>query len=283
MTFRAEKLIIGKDTQPIVNQLKLLRYFSVITFLVLSNSVSAQEPVYVAAYDYPPYFSDVLETDLTRELVRLLNDHQDSYEFLIQITPPTGRYEALSDSGCCDVIFFESPLWGWSRSSVSYNKTIPLVRGKERLVTAKKEGRNQSFFNSYEGKTLGGVKGYHYLLGGELVVSGEAKEKYTIYLADSRIINLRMVLGGRVDLTIVNDELLAALQGSNQIRVDNLLLSKKASLEYDLHMLVGNDKAISVETLQKLMRELGRKGELDALFTRFNMERFQLYRPSTMR
>ncbi|WP_167468599.1 ABC transporter substrate-binding protein [Idiomarina ramblicola] len=254
-----------------------------IIFFVLSNSASAQVPVYVAAYDYPPYFSDVLETDLTRELVRLLNEHQDSYEFLIQIIPPTSRYESLSEGGCCDVIFFESPLWGWSRSGVSYTKTIPLVSGKERLVTAKKEGRDQSFFDSYEGKTLGGVKGYHYLLGGKLVASDEAKEKYMIYLADSRIINLRMVLGQRVDLTVVNDELLAALQGSSQVRVDDLLLSEKASFEYDLHMLIGKDKSMNVKTLQRLMRELGRKGELDTLFKRFNMESFQLYRPSTMR
>jgi len=255
----------------------------VIIVIVLSKSVSAQVPVYVAAYDYPPYFSDVLETDLTRELVRLLNEHQDNYEFLIQIIPPTGRYEALSEDGCCDVIFFESPLWGWKKSGVSYTKTIPLVNGKERLVTLDKEGIDQSFFKSYEGKTLGGVKGYHYLLGGELIASDEVKEKYTIYLADSRIINLRMVLGGRVDLTVVNDELLAALSGSNQVRVGDLLLSEKASLEYNLHMLVGDDKSVNVETLQRLMRELGRKGELDTLFKRFNMERFQLYRPSTMR
>ncbi|MCK7458946.1 amino acid ABC transporter substrate-binding protein [Idiomarina aminovorans] len=250
---------------------------------MLSESASAKIPVYVAAYEHPPYFSGALETDLTRELIRLFNEHQDSYQFLIHVIPPRSRYEALSEGGCCDAIFFESPLWGWSKSGVGYSKTIPLVNGKERLVALKREGIDQSFFKSYEGKTLGGVKGYHYLLGGKLIATNEAKEKYSIYLADSRIINLRMVLGGRVDLTVVNDELLAALQGSHQVRVDNLLLCEKASLEYNLHMLVGNDKSIGAETLQRLMRELGRKGELDTLFKRFNMERFQLYRPSTIR
>ena len=81
----------------------------------LSCSATAQVPVYVAAYDYPPYFSAVLQTDLTRELITLLNEHQDSYVFRIQVIPPTNRHKALSTKGCCDVIFFESPLWGWKK------------------------------------------------------------------------------------------------------------------------------------------------------------------------
>lgn len=213
----------------------------------------------------------------------LLNEHQDDYQFLIQVIPPTSRYNALSQGGCCEVIFFESPRWGWDKSGVSYKKTIPLVKGKERLVTVKKPGRTQAFFDNYEGKTLGGVKGYHYLLGGELIASDEVKEKYTIYLANSRIINLRMVLGGRVDLTVVNDELLAALDGSNQVKIENLLISDEASHEYTLHLLVGENKKITVETLQQLLTELGRKGEFNRLFKRFNMERFQMYRPNAFR
>lgn len=237
-------------------------------------------PVYVAAYDHPPYFSDVLNTDLTRELINLLNKYQDSYDFRIQVIPPTGRYKALSAKGCCDVIFFESPLWGWKKSGVGFQKTIPLVRGNERLVAFKKDGRDQSFFDSFDGKTLGGVKGYHYLLSGELLASDAIKKKYTTYLADSRIINLQMVIGGRIDLTIINDELLSALQGSSQIKVSNLLLSEKVSLEYKLHLLVGENKNISADTLQRLLRELGRQGEFEILFKRFNMNRFQIYRPA---
>ncbi|WP_255801524.1 amino acid ABC transporter substrate-binding protein [Idiomarina loihiensis] len=252
-------------------------------FMGLSCSATAQVPVYVAAYDYPPYFSAVLQTDLTRELITLLNEHQDSYVFRIQVIPPTNRHKALSTKGCCDVIFFESPLWGWKKSGVGFQETIPLVKGNERLVALKKTGRDQSFFDTFDGKTLGGVKGYHYLLGGELLASDEVEEKYTTYLADSRMTNLQMVLGGRIDLTIINDELLAALKGSNQINVDSLLLSEKVSLEYKLHLLVGDNKNISADTLQRLLRELGRQGEFEILFRRFNMERFQIYRPTTTR
>lgn len=261
----------------------LSRFLLLFAALLYSGFLAAQTKIYVAAYDYPPYFSDILETDLTRELVRRLNEHQSNYEFIIEVIPPSGRYEALSVGGCCDVIFFESPSWGWRNHDVEIETTFPLVRGKERLVTAKKAGRAQSFFNSYEGKRFAGVKGYHYLIAGELKASDELKQEFTVYLADSRITNIRMVLGGRVDLTTVNDELLAALEGSQQIKVENLLLAENTDFQYELHLLVGHSKKIEASTLQRMLSELGRKGEIDRLFRRFNMERFQLYRPSTIR
>ncbi|KPD24267.1 amino acid ABC transporter substrate-binding protein [Idiomarina zobellii] len=261
----------------------LSRFLLLFAALLCSFPIAAQTKVYVAAYDYPPYFSDVLETDLTRELINRLNNHQSNYEFVIEVIPPSARYEALSKGGCCDVIFFESPSWGWQGREIEVDATFPLVRGKERLVTAQKEGRSQKFFNNFKGKSLAGVKGYHYLIAGELKASNELKDDYTVYLADSRITNIRMVLGGRVDLTTVNDELLAALEGSRQINIDNLLLSEKSDFTYELHLLVGNTGKIEASTLQRLLSELGRKGEIDRLFRRFNMERFQLYRPSTIR
>jgi ABC-type amino acid transport substrate-binding protein len=261
----------------------LSRFLLLFAALLCSFPIAAQTKVYVAAYDYPPYFSDILETDLTRELINRLNNHQSNYEFVIEVIPPSARYEALSKGGCCDVMFFESPVWGWEERGIPVEPTFPLVRGKERLVTAQKEGRSQAFFNSFKGKSFAGVKGYHYLIAGELKASDQLKKEYTVYLADSRITNLRMVLGGRVDLTTINDELLAALEGSKQIQVDNLLLAESTDFTYDLHLLVGSSNKIEASTLQRLLSELGRKGEIDRLFRRFNMERFQLYRPSTIR
>lgn len=261
----------------------LRRFLLLFAALLFSFPLAAQTKVYVAAYDYPPYFSDILETDLTRELVKRLNAHQNNYEFVIEVIPASARYEALSEGGCCDAIFFESPMWGWEDRDIYVESTFPLVRGKDRLVAVKKPGRSQTFFDNFEGKSLAGVKGYHYLIGGELKASNDLENDNSVYLADSRITNIRMVLGGRVDLTTVNDELLAALEGSTQIDIGNLLLAEKPDFVYDLHLLVGNSKKIQVSTLQRLLSELGRKGEIDRLFQRFNMDRFQLYRPSTIR
>lgn len=261
----------------------MVRFLLFSITLLLSLPLAAKTKVYVAAYDYPPYFSDILETDLTRELVKRLNDYQDNYDFIIQVIPPSARYKALSGKGCCDLIFFESPTWGWKERGVSIKTTFPLVRGKERLITVKTPNRSQSFFETIDNKSFAGVKGYHYLIGGELKGFSELKKDDTVYLADSRITNIRMVLGGRVDLTTVNDELLAALEGSPQINIENLLLAENPDITYDLHLLVAQSSKIKVQSLQRLLSELGRRGEIDRLFRRFNMKRFQLYRPAIMR
>lgn len=239
---------------------------------------AVRKPVYVAAYDFPPFFSATLETDLTTELVGILNRHQTTYEFIIQAIPPNGRYQALSQQGCCDVIFFESQVWGWNRQDVDVESTIPLLKGRERLVTKATPRKTQSYFDDMKGKTLGGVKGYHYLIAGEVLNSAEVAERYQIYLSDSRITNLRMLIGDRIDATVMNDELLAALKNSSVNYLDQLMLADEPQHEYELGIVVSDGKAISVGTMQRLIREVSREGLLDTLFLRFNLQRFQLNR-----
>lgn len=245
--------------------------------LSFSYTASAQRPVYVAAYDFPPFFSATLESDVTTELVALLNKRQSNYEFIIQAIPPNGRYQALSAAGCCDVMFFESIIWGWQNQSVDVSTTQPLLAGRERLVAKRKPGRDQQFFNELSGKTLGGVRGYHYLLAGKVMNSAEVAKRYSIYLADSRITNLRMLIGDRIDAVVLNDELLSALANSPVNYLDQLLLADKIEHEYEMSIVVANNKGISRVAMQQLLRDLARDGSLQALFARFNLQRFQLY------
>lgn len=245
---------------------------------VLSGSALAQQPVYVAAYDFPPFFSDTLETDVTSELVELLNQSQSSYEFMIQAIPPNGRYQALSPQGCCDLILFESAIWGWRDTQLAFEATLPLLKGRERLVAKKVPGRTQAFFDDLTGKTLGGVKGYHYLMAGEVLKSAEVAERYGIYLADSRITNVRMLIGGRIDAAVLNDELLSALRNASVNYLDQLLVSERVQHEYAMGAIIAEGKGISRDEMQRLFRDLARDGQLDNLFARFNLQRFQVYR-----
>ncbi|RUO75963.1 amino acid ABC transporter substrate-binding protein [Idiomarina seosinensis] len=260
------------------NSVKRLIVLLLISTFFFANTASARKSVYVAAYDFPPFFSDRLETDVTRELIKLLNNYQTTYEFILQAIPPNGRYEALSESGCCDVMFFESTFWGWQNRDVKVSSTVPLLQGRERLVALQDGKKDQGYFDNLEGKVLGGVKGYHYLMAGEQMNSAEVAERYRVYLSDSRITNLRMLVGGRIDAAVVNDELLAALKNSSVDYLDKLLISDRIEQQYKVAIVVGENEKISVETMQQLMREVARQGLLDRLFARFNLQRFQLYR-----
>lgn len=257
---------------------RLIPFFFLVASSLVTGNAFAQQPVYVAAYDFPPFFSATLETDVTSELVKLLNENQSGYEFIIQAIPPNGRYSALSSDGCCDVMFFESKVWGWNDQPVEVSTTLPLLQGRERLVTKKVAGRTQQFFTSWHDKTLGGVRGYHYLISGEILNSAEVAQRYNIYLADSRITIIRMLVGGRIDLAVLNDELLVALKNSSVNYTEQLLLSDKIVHEYEMGVIVAEGKVISRNKMQQLLRDLARSGALDKLFARFNLQRFQLYR-----
>lgn len=259
--------------------MKLLNSLLLCCLLLLATPLQAKRAVYVAAYDFPPYFSNALKTDMTSELVAVLNQHQNTYQFIIQVVPPNGRYQALAAEGCCDVILFESPVWGWDEQTHQVQSTRPLLRGRERLVAKKVPGRGQEFFQNLQNKVLGGVNGYHYLMSGTVMNSAEVAEKYRIYLADSRITNVRMLIGGRIDAAVLNDGLLYALKNSSVDYLDQLLVSEDIEHEYSLSAIVADNKNIRAATMQQLLRELQRQGELAELFRRFNVQRMQLSSP----
>ena len=217
-----------------------------------------------------------LETDVTRELIQILNDYQDTYDFQLQVIPPNGRYQALSETGCCDVIFFESEEWGWEGRAVE--STIPLIRGRERFVAKRIPGRTQAFFDSLENKTVGAVKGYHYNFNGTEQTADQLNQSYRAYLSHSALTNLRMLMGGRIDIMPINDELLSALQNAGEQYQKDLLVSDKVLDDYMLSMIVGHNKRLTQETMQQLVRELARQGHIDQLLQRFNLSRFQVYR-----
>lgn len=209
----------------------------------------------------------------------MLNHHQNVYEFIIQVIPPNARYEALSATGCCDVLLFESKVWGWDENEHQVESTRPLLRGRERLVAKKAADRGDEFFQNLDSKVLGGVNGYHYLMSGRVMNSAEVANNYQIYLADSRITNVRMLIGGRIDITVLNDGLLYALENSSVDYLDQLLVSQRVEHEYNLGAIVAKNKNIRAATLQQLLRELQRQGQLEQLFRRFNLQRMQVSWP----
>ncbi|HAD48078.1 MAG TPA: hypothetical protein DCF92_04505 [Idiomarina sp.] len=115
-------------------------------------------------------------------------------------------------------------------------------------------------------------------MAGEILDSAEVAERYDIYLADSRITNVRMLLGGRIDAAVLNDELLSALRNASVNYLDQLFVSEQIEHEYEMSVLIAPNKNISRDEMQRLLRDLARDGRLDTLFARFNLQRFQIYR-----
>lgn len=267
-----------RDIVPgLINKLILL-------VLILGSSTAiADEPidVYVAAYEFPPFYSKEMSRHVTGEMITSLNFMQSNYRFILREVPVKARYQALAADGCCDVMFFETPEWGWaqgaSRHNIDLGVTTPIVHGSERFVIHKREGITGAEFSDYRNKRIGGISGYHYSFTGKRTTTELLEREYGMYLSNSHMTNIRMLINDRLDMIMLTDEFIASLKNTEYY--NKLAFSPHPDNSYTLSMLVNNDKAIDVHIMSELLQQLNAEGELDALFRSFNLTQFQIQAP----
>lgn len=261
--------------------LLIIKRILIISLLVVPSARAATD-VYVAAYEFPPFYSSELDQHLVGELVTSLNFMQTEYRFIIREIPVTGRYQALAKEGCCDLIFFESMAWGWHEKiealDINIERTKPLLRGGERFVARKEDAKDINYFADYSGKRLGGVAGYHYPFATTGDENMGQERDFGVYLSDSHMTNIRMLLNGRLDMIMLTDEFISSLEVSpeGQDFYHELGFSPERYSEYKLPVLVNPDKNLSLEALNALILQLSNEGELDAVFRTFNMSNYKI-------
>ena len=132
-----------------------------LSLIAIATANSKPQEVRIAAYEYPPYFTAEHSNHLVADIAEALNAMQSDYIFSVVHIAPNGRYDALSENGCCDIMLFEDRSWGWGMVDYSVALTAPLYADKERFVARKAINRDQSFFQM-KGLRFGGIIGYHY-------------------------------------------------------------------------------------------------------------------------
>lgn len=234
--------------------------------------------VTIAAYEFPPFYSQHMSTHVLGELVTSLNNLQQQYRFSIRQVPVTARYQALLAGGCCDLMLFESPQWGWQpylQSAAAPTKAIQaspaLLAGAERLVAKRSENVD---FSQLENIRLGGIRGYHYSFSDDLPETGALESGAGIYLADTIETNIKLVLSGRLDRVMLSDAYLASIAHTALAR--QFTLAEHADSRYQLHVLVNENKALSLAQVTALLERLRESGEWEALLRQFNLLQFDL-------
>ncbi|MGQ4276713.1 hypothetical protein ACQ5ES_06660 [Pseudidiomarina sp. E22-M8] len=226
-------------------------------FIIVVASISAAsraaERVVVAAYDFPPYFSAYQEQHIVGDLLQALNRRQSNYNFILEDVPSKARFRALSELGCCQMILFESPKWGWPQQLPSVTSGAVLVLGAERLVTVKKKNRDQRFFKR-DDLRFGGLTGYHYPFLENRTDQGFLEDRYNVYLSLSHEVNIKMLLNGRLDVVMLHDEYLHQLR--DQPWFGKLLLKHEPYDTYDLRALVNPAKGFTMEEWQAVLQPL---------------------------
>ncbi|RUO33417.1 hypothetical protein [Aliidiomarina sanyensis] len=232
---------------------------SLITFQAFSESrfeheagmTSVQKKVMIAAYEFPPYFSSRMSEHLLGDVVYALNHMQSEYHFSIREVRPQERYQAISKSGCCDLILFESEAWGWDAHS-GFQVSPPISHGSERLYAM------EAFdWQPRAGDRVAGVVGYHYGLNYDANGSDNGSgDLPAVYRADSQATVLTLVRNHRVKYGLLSDEYVRWLSTHDPERVVGLKAAPNPDSVYVTNVIVSDDSPISLETIMGFLLKL---------------------------
>ena len=241
-----------------------------LTLSIVAPPSGAAEPtvIKVAAYHFPPYFSAYDDQHLVGELLAALNQHQSEFNFELHDVPPQARFQALSSSGCCHLILFEAPRWGWQRQLPEVVVSDVWVYGSERLVAKHAPGRGQDYFTRTNLR-FGGLTGYHYPFLGNNTDQGILEQRHNVYVSMSHDVNVRMLLNGRLDVIMLHDEYLQTLRTKPWYH--ELILKEEPYDEYDLRALINPHKGFSFEQWERALAPLKANGELQRLLRAYEL------------
>lgn len=223
----------------------------------------AQVSVKVGGYDFPPYVENGKE-DMVGGLISELNKLQKDYRFEFVPVAARRRYTDLAE-GRFDVMFFESPHWGWQAQANSVDFTKVFMTGGEVYVALAQPGRGQSYFDHFGGKTMVGILGYHY---GFADYEGDPKkleQKFDIKLVNSHRSSIELVLSGRRDVAVVTRAYLRRFVKDNPQAGASLLVSDRQDQTYEHRVLVRRGGPITLETMQKFMDDLRKQSSYSTM------------------
>ncbi|MDX5373253.1 MAG: transporter substrate-binding domain-containing protein [Pseudomonadaceae bacterium] len=242
-----------------------------IALLFCVPPASAERLVRVGAYHFPPYIVKP-ESDrpggLLPELLGALNGMRRDYRFELVPTSVTRRYRDLTQ-GRYDLIFFESPDWGWQ--GIALELLDLQISDAEVYVARAVPGRDQSYFDRLQSKRLALYNGYHYGFAGFNADQERLIREFNAVLTYSHDSNLLMLLHDRADISVVTRSYLRLFQRENPGLEGRLLVSKRTDQVYRHQALLRPRAAIDRVGLEGMLAQLKSDGRFAELLERYDL------------
>lgn len=251
--------------------MKRYTFFFMILLISISFCIYGQEVVKVGGYTFPPY---LVKTDsgyggLTIELIEAMNSYQNQFDFQFVETTSKRRYDHF-EKGRFHLIMFEDLNWGWSDRDVSYSD-IYLEDG-EVYISKYSPEKDQLYFHDLEGKSIAVILGYHYSFADFNSDEEYLSEHFDIQFSRDHNINIRKVLEGIADISLVTQSFLYRFIQDNDIGDNQLLISEKLDHKYSHRIIITDESPISVSEVNKLLEEMEKAGILLQLWKRYGLQ-----------
>ncbi len=249
------------------------KFLSVIVALImLISPVQAKPVVNVGGYLFAPYVNITeggMFQGFTIDLISAFNEIQSEVNFQFVNTSIGNRYQAYK-IGRYDMMIFESPVWGWQNFDTIF---IPLdIKDGEVFITLRGRNKNQSYFSSFEGKSLSLVSGYHYQFADWNTDDNELAVNFNVQFVHTNKASIESVLKGRADIAPVTySYLMHYLQTHPETR-SQLLISDKLDQSYSHSILINPNAIISASDVKQWFEEIRHSGRLKRIADKYNVD-----------
>ena len=252
----------------------MLKALALVLALLIGGTASAREVVRVGGYEFAPFVElDAVgkPSGLTFALIDALNRYQDRFTFQFVLTSPNRRYKDFEDRKF-DVIFFESPDWGWNEKALPVDATRVFLDGGERYIALARPGRDQDFFASLTDKRMVGLLGYHYGFAGYEADPTVLARRFHITLVNDNAASIEMILKDRGDVAVVTESYLKRYLKSHPGAAGKLLVSDRFDQRYAHRALVRRDFVLDVAELDRLLAAMDKDRTLARLWHDFGIK-----------
>ena len=238
---------------------KLLAMFSAAIMLAAAPVFADETEITVGVYHFPPIASvdaNGKPSGLLGDLLQELEQANPTVSFRVFHTSPKRRYLDF-EAGLYDVIFFESPGWGWTKRNVDISR--PILADEELYVALKKTGRDDSFFDDLEQRSIVAISGYHYGFTGYETDNSVLEQKFNIEFSDSHSRNINLIKADRpsvAEVAIVSHSYLQRHLARHPEDWDKLLVSREPDQRYQLSIIARKGGAASADEMLRLLAPL---------------------------
>ena len=224
----------------------------------------------VGGYHFPPFVDEKYEnaTGITIDLIQLLNIYQKKYEFKFILSSSTRRFNHFNEKKY-DMIMFESIDWGWKKMDVESSKVYFI--GGSKYVTKAEPGKNQSYFDNLNGKSILIILGYHYGFCNYNTDADYLKTHYNATMTSAHEGNILSVIKGRSDMTVVIETYLKKFLHDNPSIKDKILISDKYDLKNYYTILIRKGFKPDTQYMNDLLTRMEKDGTLTKFWAQYGI------------
>ncbi len=249
----------------------MLPLFMLVMFAVNIAHADERHIVKVGGYHFPPFVVDEhgVGTGLSLDLLDLMNTYQETYRFEFVLTSSKRRFEHFN-KGKYDMIMFESIDWGWKGRDV--DATDVYLVGGSKYITKAEPGKDQRYFDDFEGKSILLILGYHYGFCNYNTDPEYLREHYNATMTSTHEGNILSVIKGRADITVVINAFSQKYLHEHPELKAQLLVSDKYDLKNYYTTLIRKNTTPGVEEMKELFARMKHDGVFAKFWARYGIE-----------